>query len=155
MSNGFDVRFGTIADLEKVMPIMADAFDPEFGEAWTRGQCVGLLSLPGTALFVALNGPTAIGFAICRYVLDESELLLIAVVQQAQQQGVGREILGKVIDWAHSNGSRRLFLEMREGNPAKQLYDSVEFVQVGRRKDYYRGKCGVPSDAITMEKNVG
>ena len=35
------------AELDQVMEVMNAAFDPRFGEAWTRAQCAGILPMRG------------------------------------------------------------------------------------------------------------
>jgi [ribosomal protein S18]-alanine N-acetyltransferase len=144
------IRAGYADDLEGVMPVMAAAFDPHFGEAWTLGQCIGMLSLPDTALLVAARPNVVVGFAMARRVLDEVELLMIAVQPNAGRQGIGKALLWSVCNWAKENGSTRVFLEVRSGNAAIKLYDSVGFVQIGKRNNYYHGVDGQSYDAITL-----
>ena len=62
------------------MTVMEAAFDPVFGEAWTLPQLAGVMMMPGTWLTIARVDAAALGFALVRSVLDECELLLLAVV---------------------------------------------------------------------------
>lgn len=141
---------GSDADLDEVMATMRLAFDPHFGEAWTSGQCAGIMGLGGVWLFLArLNGEAA-GFALSRIVLDEAELLLLAVQPARRRFGVGRTLLSAVVDEARARGGTRLHLEMRDGNPAANLYRAAGFNEIGRRKRYYRGRDGSSFDAITL-----
>ena len=39
------LRRGGVDDLDDVMRIMTAAFQPCFGEAWTRSQCAGILPM--------------------------------------------------------------------------------------------------------------
>jgi ribosomal-protein-alanine N-acetyltransferase len=141
---------GTAADLDEVMATMHAAFDPLFGEAWTRGQCAGILGLGGVWLHLARSDGRAAGFALSRVVLDEAELLLLAVQPAQRRLGVGRALLTAVADEARIRGATRLHLEMRDGNPAAHLYEGAGFHEVGRRKRYYRGRDGSSFDAITL-----
>jgi len=141
---------GTAVDLDEVMATMHAAFDPLFGEAWTRGQCAGILGLGGVWLQLARSGGLAAGFALSRVVLDEAELLLLAVQPAQRRLGVGRALLAAVADEARIRGATRLHLEMRDGNPAAHLYEGAGFHEVGRRKRYYRGRDGSSFDAITL-----
>ncbi len=141
---------GSPADLDEVMETMGSAFDPCFGEAWTRGQCTGILGFSGVWLLLArLDGQPA-GFALARVVADEAELLLLAVPPDRRRTGVGRRMLQAVADEARARGATHLHLEMRDGNPAIFLYSAAGFRQVGRRPAYYRGKDGRAFDAITL-----
>jgi [ribosomal protein S18]-alanine N-acetyltransferase len=90
-----------------------------------------------------------IGFALCRAILDEAELLLIAVKPQTSRHGVGSRLLRAVIDSARVRGIAKLFLEVRANNPAIALYAAHGFTKVGQRRDYYRGSDGNVFDAYS------
>jgi [ribosomal protein S18]-alanine N-acetyltransferase len=141
---------GSAVDLDEVMATMQVAFDPAFGEAWTRGQCSGILGLGGVWLLLARRDGQAAGFALSRVILDEAELLLLAVQPAQRRYGVGRTLLAAVADEARIRGAVRIHLEMRDGNPAAHLYDGAGFAEIGRRKRYYRGRDGTSFDAITL-----
>lgn len=140
--------------IEQIMSVMDSAFDPQFGEAWNAAQCLGMLTIPGTDLLVARRAETIVGFSLLRTVLEESELLLIATQRDQQRSGIGSRLLKGTIAQAKRNGSRIVFLEVREGNPALNLYLNVGFVQVGRRESYYRGKTGEYFNALTLRYEI-
>lgn len=140
--------------VEDIMPVMEAAFDPAFGEAWTAGQCLGLLTIPGSELLVARQGPTIVGFALARTVFEEAELLLIATHPDVRRRGVGLLLTQAVIDRSARKGAKMVFLEVREGNPALALYLHVGFLQVGQRQNYYRGKSGDYFSALTLRYEI-
>jgi len=149
-ASALDLLRGGATDLDEVMATMDAAFESCFGEAWTRSQCAGILVLPGVWLLLArVDGRTA-GFALARTVVDEAELLLLAVHPSQRRGGVGRALLDAVADEARTRGAVQLHLEMREGNPAAFLYGGAGFREVGRRPRYYRGRDGRSFDAITL-----
>lgn len=94
------------------------------------------------------------GFALTRQVLDEEEILLIAVSPAHRGKGVGKQLLREVIARARARSAARVFLEMRDGNPAEHLYRTFGFTKIGHRKGYYRGAVGGPLDAITFTKDI-
>lgn len=145
------------ADMDAVMRIMEAAFDPAFGEAWNRGQVLGILSLSDVWLVLATpaGADRPEGFALARRMLDDSELLLLAVCPEARGRGVGRALVDGVAEEARLRGAIRLMLEMRDGNPALALYSAAGFAEVGRRKDYYRGQDRRLHDAITLARPLG
>jgi ribosomal-protein-alanine N-acetyltransferase len=149
------VAEGSPLDLPLVMEVMNDSFDPSFGEAWTAPQCAGLLPMPGVWLSLAREGDQVAGFALGRVVVQEAELLLLAVKRDCQGVGVGRLLLDRFAAIAAARGARRLHLEMRDGNHAIHLYRSAGFTEVGRRKNYYTGRDGQIYDALTLAKDVG
>ncbi len=141
---------GDARDIAGVMTVMNDAFDPQYGEAWTSAQCIALLALPDNRLLLAKNEAGIAGFAMTRWVLDEEELLMIAVERAHQRQNIGGLLLQSVINGAAKGGRKKIFLEVRESNEAHQFYLDQGFIEVGRRKGYYRGNAGQVFDAITM-----
>jgi ribosomal-protein-alanine N-acetyltransferase len=148
------LRDARAEQLGDVMAIMAEAFDPAFGEAWTAPQCSGILILPGVWMTLAdLRGAPA-GFTIARVVADEAELLLLAVRDGARRQGVGRALLHAFCEDAGRRGATRLHLEMRDGNAAAAMYRGAGFKQVGRRPNYYRGADADCFDAITLSRQL-
>jgi ribosomal-protein-alanine N-acetyltransferase len=148
-------------DLDRIMAVMDAAFDPAFGEAWTRRQVEDALLLPGTHYLLAgadgehpAPGQPAIGFALSRGILDEEELLLLAVDPTHRGRGLGAKLLGRFIEAARDRGTTRLFLEMRDGNPAESLYRRFGFAGIGRRRHYYRRGSDGPRDAITFARTL-
>ena len=139
--------------LDAVMSVMDEAFDPAFGEAWTRRQIADALARPRTFCLLGHapgNVGEAHGFALSRQVLDEEELLLIAVKPDWRKQGVGTRLLEELCTAASQRGVLRLFLEMRDGNPAQTFYHNFGFSQIGCRPAYYRNAAGGPIDALTL-----
>ena len=145
---------GDILDLDAVMRVMDDSFDPCFGEAWTASQCAGLLPMPGVRLALARDGDGVVGFALSRVVAREAELLLLAVKRDVQRRGIGELLLNHFIEFSASKGAAKLHLEVRSGNPAVKLYNSFGFAELGRRKHYYKGRDGQLHDALTLGRSV-
>ena len=141
------LRIAGARDIAAVDALMADAFDPRFGEAWTRGQCLGVLALPGVALMMAELDDEPAGFAMTRRVLDEAELLLLAVAPEHRGHGVGGALLRAAAAEAAAAGCVKLHLEVRDGNPAVRLYLRHGFSKQGERRGYYRGVGGLLHDA--------
>lgn len=139
--------------LDGVMRVMARAFDPRNGEAWTRSQLVAVLDGAGAWMRVIREGDAVRGFAVARAVADEAELLLIAVERPGL--GHGGRLMRAILDDARARGAQRLFLEMRDGNAAERMYRREGFVPVGRRPGYYRGSSGQQYDALTLARPTG
>lgn len=142
-----ELATGTASDIAAVERVMGRAFDPRYGEAWTRGQCIGVLAMPGVWLTLARVDADVAGFALARAVLDDAELLLLAVIPDARRRGIGSALLRGVIDEARGRGVARLHLEVRAGNSAIPLYDAAGFAKTGERRAYYRGVGGRAYDA--------
>jgi|SRR5437868_7113003 ribosomal-protein-alanine N-acetyltransferase len=147
---------GTSEDLDAVMEVMEAAFGTQFGEAWTRSQCAGILPMAGVSLVLARDGESgpAVGFSLFRHVMDESELLLLAVTPSHRRRGVGRSLLHNFLELARSGGVRRVHLEVRDGNPAIEMYRGAGFLPIGRRRNYYQARDGLQFDALTFAREL-
>lgn len=141
---------GDARNIGSIMPIMAEAFDPAFSEAWTSAQCLSALAMPGSRLLLAKNNGEICGFTLGRWVLDSEELLMIGVARSMQRRAIGSRLLDEVIRRAKDVGRTEIFLEVRDGNPARNFYEHCGFRPIGRRKQYYKGVNGELIDAITM-----
>ena len=137
-------------DVDAIMSVMTAAFDPAYGEAWTRRQVEDALIIGNCHYGLADAGARCAGFFLTRKALDEEELLLIAVHPEFRGRGYGKALLQRFCDAARGRGAARLLLEMRSGNPAERLYRSAGFEQVGLRPNYYRAPNGERLDALTF-----
>lgn len=80
-------------------------------------------------------------FAYCLnyLIVDELHVLNLAVHPDWRGRGLGKRLLGKVLELAVGEGARYATLEVRPSNYiAKRLYSSLGFEVVGMRKNYYR-----------------
>lgn len=150
-----ELRAGAPSDLPAVSEVMADAFDTRFGEAWTSAQCLGILAMPGVWLTLAYRESGLVGFALARAMVDEAELLLLAVRPGWRGGGVGATLLRSVIDEARDRRAATLHLEVRADNSAVRLYRAHGFEKVGERPRYYRGRNGLHYDAHSFSRTLG
>ena len=116
-----------------------------FSRPWTDGEFQDLLANPGVSGFVALpaantrNGVAKPGgFVLTRAVLDEAEILTVAVSPSAQGAGLGAALMEAALRALHSAGVASVFLEVDVDNtPALRLYSRLGFHRVSMRPDYY------------------
>lgn len=144
-------------DVDRIMAVMTEAFDPEYGEAWNRNQVESALLMGNCHVILVspegappAEGEPAAGFALSRAIADEEELLLFAVSPQYRQSGLGTKMLTRLCHDARVRQIADIHLEMRCGNPAESLYRRHGFVVVGRRPNYYRTLSGDRLDAVTF-----
>ncbi len=94
------------------------------------------------------DGPYLVGFSVASRVLDEAELLAIAVDPARHGQGLGKLLLAETCNRLAADGAAMLFLEVRAGNRrAQALYDSAGGSETGVRRNYYPGPAGTREDA--------
>lgn len=104
---------------------------------WTREHFEDALR-SGYLCLIAREQGLIVGFAIVRFLVDDAELLLIAVHPSSRRSGVATLLLNSVIDRIASAGKSPLHLEVRAGNVgAIAFYESRKFVRTGLRKNYY------------------
>ena len=103
------------------------------GAAWSAGTIATLLAMEG---IFGLHGPG--GFILARRVLDEAEILTLAVHPEHRQQGLGQALVETAALAAATAGAKVMFLEVAEDNaPAMALYARTGFSRAGLRRDYY------------------
>jgi ribosomal-protein-alanine N-acetyltransferase len=147
---------GNSDHLDAVMLVMSAAFPSQYGEAWTRSQCAGILPMTGVKLVLAEDGEdNVVGFSLYRTIAGDSELLLLAVHPKARGIGIGRLLLSHFIEDSKKNGADRIHLEVRDGNSAVDVYRAAGFEQVNRRRNYYHGRGGGSYDALTFVLSAG
>jgi len=114
---------------------------------WQRTQFEE--SMAQDLCLVAVANEIVVGFTVCRSLLDEAELLTIAVAPSARRSGVATALLNRACE--QLSGVTSLFLEVRASNIAAQtLYEQLGFSTCGRRKNYYRTASG-REDAVLMQ----
>ena len=134
-------------DLNAIATMEAELFsDP-------MGVSVMEKALDGDLFYVAKEEGNCVGYFWGQYVLDEMEILRVAVASDYWRQGIAAGLLRHAIEDADRMGVRQCFLEVREGNVgAIALYKSFGFSQRGRRPRFYR----MPTeDALLMKKEWG
>lgn len=116
---------------------------------WSVGQFIDVLR-PGNIAHVVEVDNTLVAVAVVSVVIDQCDLLTIAVDVRYQRCGYGALLLRYVLSKAARRGARECFLEVMEGNAtAIALYRSFDFEVVGVRRRYYQLPEGL-RDAIVM-----
>lgn len=131
----------TAAHAEALAAIHAAAFPPD--EVWSATVISLHVGLPGGYGFVDPRG----AMVLARTVMDEAEILTLAVHPAARRQGLGRDLLQAAMQRAAETDAQTMFLEVAEENvAARTLYAKCGFAEVGRRKRYYANG----DDALVM-----
>ena len=132
----------------------------DLGRPWSAAEILALLAETGVAVHVAHRerqtpgtGCGDVGFAFCRAVADEAELLTLAVIPGARREGHGAGLLAACEEAARVSGATRMFLEVAASNAAAgTLYDHAGYRECGRRRGYYLRSDGSRDDAVVMAK---
>jgi ribosomal-protein-alanine N-acetyltransferase len=131
-----------------------------FEDPWSRADLAHLLALPGgfgllARLFepnlASLDGMRGVGFALCRVVRDEGELLSIGVGPAYRRRAIGTALLRESMERCRRAGAVAMFLEVATDNvTAQTLYQTFGFDEVGKRDGYYQRANGTRVSAYTM-----
>ncbi len=98
--------------------------------------------------------PALAGFVLSRRVLDEAEILTIAVAPEFRRRGIGSALLSVHLATLAAQGAKALFLEVEAGNHAAlALYAGFDFYEVGARKAYYRKADGSAAAALVLRRD--
>lgn len=121
-----------------------------FTDPWSEKSIASELENPLSLWLVAVDGGQLIGYVGSQTVLGETDMLNLAVAPEARRQGTGRALVLALVDALTEKGSHSLMLEVRVSNtPARTLYESLGFSQVGRRPKYY---VNPKEDALILRK---
>ena len=109
-----------------------------FSDPWSEQSVRSELNNPLSLWLTALDGDTVAGYVGSQTVLDEADIMNVAVAPEYRRRGIARQLLDRLQDLLAAQGIRSLTLEVRASNgPAIALYESLGYVQVGRRPNYY------------------
>lgn len=129
---------------EQAQTIYAVLMDVYEHSPWSLEQIQADLRQETTHYLFAEQEGQVVGFLAWQDLLGECELTNLAVKKVQQGQGIARQLL-KGLPLAETP----FFLEVRQSNLVAQgLYQSVGFVEIGRRKNYYHQPV---EDAIIMK----
>ena len=110
-----------------------------FRDPWSENSVRSELSNPLSVWLVAEENGVVRGYVGSQTVLDETDMMNIAVHPDFRRKGIAAALITKLVSQLKARGSRILRLEGRESNaPAIALYESLGFAQLGLRKNYYR-----------------
>ena len=131
-----------VAELEKMC----------FGtEAWSERSVASELTNSLSLWLVAEEEGNVWGYVGSQTVMDETDMMNIAVHPEHRKQGIAATLVNNLVDALKTRGSHSLMLEVRASNdPARKLYDKLGFQQVGLRKNYYRNP---KEDACILRKD--
>ena len=121
-----------------------------FSEPWSEKSVASELTNPLSLWLVALEGENVIGYVGSQTVMGWSDMMNVAVHPDHRRLGVGKSLIEELIRQLREQGSENLTLEVRASNEnAKALYAGLDFMEVGRRKNYYHNP---KEDALILRK---
>ena len=147
------IRLLGAQDIDAVVGIQTQC--PEASQ-WLRKE-YELLAVPASGnstapCWVAENDGRVAGFLAARKLVDELEILNLAVAPASQRRGIAGQLLRAAIKWAAKNGISEVHLEVRASNvAARNFLNTRGFHSTGTRPDYYRDPA---DDALLLTTPV-
>ncbi|QCB47941.1 ribosomal-protein-alanine N-acetyltransferase [Hydrogenophaga sp. PAMC20947] len=147
-----------VAEVEKsayAHPWSRKHFADSMGSGYPAMLLLGEL-LPGELAWPPrADGRVLLGYLVAMPGVEEVHLLNITVSPAHQRQGWARCLLDALVLWSRGHRALWLWLEARESNtPARALYTSYGFADMGVRKAYYPVGQGRREDAIVMNLSL-
>lgn len=139
------IRRMTLEDIPAVVALDRMSFSMPWPERSFRFE---LTDNPASRCWVAEFDERVVGMVVVWLFVDEAHVATIATHPEYRRQGIARKLLTYILQAAMREGARTSFLEVRESNsPAQEMYRKFGYVEVGRRKRYYKDN---DEDAILM-----
>lgn len=115
---------------------------------WSEGIFRDCLRVGYVCRVITLDGQV-IAYGVMSFGAGEAHILNLCVSGQYRCRGVGRRMLGTLIDRAAAAGMSEAYLEVRPTNTAAiRLYLAFGFEQVGMRRGYYQAVGGREDAAV-------
>lgn len=123
-----------VEDLNQVVEIEKSLFSVP----WTKEGFFTFLIKEENMFFVVEEKGKILGYCSMQTVMDEGDILNVAVRRERQKEGIGYFLVDSMLMMAEARGIRTVHLEVREGNDtARRLYQRLGFAEDGLRKNYY------------------
>lgn len=123
---------------------------------WSADEFAALRRQTGVFVLTRQDESGLAGLLVGRVVVDEAELLTIAVSPERQRQGLGASLMLTFLEESRQRRALTAFLEVAADNlPAISLYRQFGFTESGRRRQYYRRPDGSAIDALIMARGLG
>lgn len=109
-----------------------------FSTPFSEDDILGYIDNPIWHFFVAKLDENTVGYISFTKILDECQIVNVAVSKGARKMGIGSLLIEKLLDFCRQNDICKLFLEVRESNEAAiNLYEKFGFAKVGLSKNHY------------------
>jgi ribosomal-protein-alanine N-acetyltransferase len=151
------------ADINSVLEILIE----NKLEAWSYDDFFSEIHRKDTIVLIGRRETEIVGFCVARLIISktfssnfnskndnyaECEIYNIAVKKKYQEQGIGRQILDKLVCLAKERHSQSIWLEVRSSNTnAINFYLKNNFERIYERKNFYSNPL---EDAIVMKRKL-
>ena len=139
------IRLAVATDAETIANIEKSVFDNPYTIETINND------ITESRVHVMVMDDIVVGYIICSNVADEAEIQRVAITPAYRRMGLATILIAYIVNIMPEYGVNKVFLEARVDNePAINLYTKCGFVELSRRKKYYRDGM----DAIIFVKNL-
>ena len=133
-----------IKDLEAISQIEALSINPP----WSYKAICDFAEFDTNRILVARANDAVVAYITYSVVLDEVQIANVATHPNYRRMGIAEKLLRQLYSQSKDAGMSVITLEVRHTNePAITLYQKCGYLEVGRRKNYYKNPT---EDALLM-----
>lgn len=142
-----DITIMTFEDIN----LIEENFSENFDKFWSIDILKNDFKNENSKYVVAKLDDEIVGFAGIKIIIDEADIMNIAVRTDKRKLGIGSLLLENLVSLARNLKCTYITLEVNENNlPAIRLYEKFNFKKIGLRKKYYNNT----DNAIIMRKDL-
>lgn len=140
----------SVMTFEDIISIEPNFFD-NFDKFWSINILKHDFEDNNSQYIVAKMNNEIVGFAGIKIILDEADIMNIAVKIDKRKSGIGSMLLERLLEIAKVSNCTSITLEVNENNlSAIHLYEKYHFERIGLRKKYYNNT----DNAILMKREL-
>jgi [ribosomal protein S18]-alanine N-acetyltransferase len=135
------LRPGRPADAGRIAAMSRDLIETGLGWSWGPDRVARSIANKDTATLLACERDRVVAFSIMYFGDEHAHLNLLAVRPSHQRLGIGKHMVGWLIESAYAAGIATIHLELRAANTAaRSFYRSLGFTESAYIPGYYRGR---------------
>lgn len=136
------------SDIED-LPYILKIEQRSFTDPWTFKNFEDTFSLNYAIMLTAKIKNEVAGYCCLYHIMDEGEIVNVAIDPRFRRAGVGMKMLSCLIECGRNAGVQRFLLDVRVSNEgAVSLYEKAGFKKVVKQKNFYEKPV---EDAWLME----
>ncbi|MCD8018853.1 MAG: ribosomal protein S18-alanine N-acetyltransferase [Clostridiales bacterium] len=116
------IEYMTEQDCKEVQALLQQCFSVP----WSESSIMDMFRTDGYVNLVARQETTIVGYIGIKSVLDEADIINVAVSPAWRRKGIGEKLLERLLELAQRRKITRIFLEVRVSNLAAiTLYENA------------------------------
>ncbi len=109
-----------------------------FSSPWSEEGLKSELTNEFARFFVAVSDGKIAGYIGSHNVLGEVYVTNVAVFEKFRRKGIAQKLIEALLETSKNENAELVTLEVRKSNiSAISLYEKMNFISVGERKDFY------------------